>query len=102
MCSILQCNIRTVYPKIDIRQEMSILDSVFAPIPPIISNCNITILWSNVLNEKDARKRNNGTWSPNHFVPLVSPGIQNDSSNGSQSTSLAAVSHSFVNECSKL
>lgn len=81
---------------------MSILDSVFAPIPPIISNCKITILWSNALNEKDARKTNNGIWSPNHFVPLISTGTHNDPSNESQSTSLAVVSYSFVNERLKL
>ena len=102
LCSVLQCNIRTVCPKIDFRQHMSILDNVFAPIPPITSNCKITILWSNASKEKDARETNNGVWSPNHFVPLISPGIHNDSSNASQSTSLAAVSHSFANECSKL
>ncbi|CAF3848636.1 unnamed protein product [Rotaria sp. Silwood1] len=88
LCNILQCNIRSVYPKIDFQQYMAICDNVFTPVLPIIANCNIVIMWSNASNEKDAREANNGTWSPNHFVPLIPPAIHNDSNNGNQSTSL--------------
>jgi hypothetical protein len=77
---------------------MAILDNVFTPVSPIVANCNIGILWSHGLNEKDAREANNGIWSPNHFVPLISPGIHNDSNNGNQSTSITVVSYSSVNE----
>ncbi|CAF4172245.1 unnamed protein product [Rotaria sordida] len=64
----------------------AIWDSVFTPIPPVIGNCNIAILWSNTLHEKDARETYNDTWRPNHFVPLLSPPILNEFS--SQSVSL--------------
>ena len=89
LCSVLQCNIKSVYPKIDFQHYMAVLDSVFTPVPPSIAKCSVTILWSHALNEKDARQTNNGTWSPNHFVPLLSPPIPNEFN--SQSASLAVV-----------
>ncbi|CAF2838467.1 unnamed protein product [Rotaria sp. Silwood2] len=89
LCNVLRCNIRSVYPKIDFQQYMVVWDNVFMPVSPIIANCNIVIMWSNALNEKNAREANNGTWSPNHFVPLIPAGIHNDSNNDDQSTSLA-------------
>ncbi|CAF1375663.1 unnamed protein product [Rotaria sordida] len=68
---------------------MAILNNVFTPVTPIIANCNIAILWSHVLNEKDARETNNGTWSPNHFVPLMLSPIRNEFNNINEPTSLA-------------
>ncbi|CAF3989736.1 unnamed protein product [Rotaria sp. Silwood1] len=88
LCNVLQCDIRSVYPKSDFQQYMTTWDNVFTPVSPIIANCNIVIMWSHALNEKDAREANNGTWRPNHFVRLISPAIHNDSINGNQSTSL--------------
>jgi hypothetical protein len=102
LCNVLQCSIRSVYPKIDFQYYMAIWDTVFTPVPPILSNCNIAILWSHALNEKNAREANNGTWSPNHFVPLVSPGIHNDSNNGNRSMSLAVVSYTSVSGNSRI
>ena len=93
LCSVLQCNIKSVYPKIDFQHYMAVLDSVFTPVPPSIAKCSVTILWSHTLNEKDARQTNNGTWSPNHFVPLMSPSIRSSSDNGNQLMSLAVVSY---------
>ncbi|CAF3774135.1 unnamed protein product [Rotaria sp. Silwood1] len=72
LCNVLKCNIRSIYPKIDFREDMTTLNNVFTPAPPVIANCNIEILWSHVLNETAARAANNGAWSPNHFVPLLS------------------------------
>jgi len=92
LCNVLQCNIRSVYPKIDFHYYMAIWDNLFTPIPPVNSSCNITILWSNALNEKDAREIYNGTWRPNHFVPLMSPPIRNELNNANQSASLLRVS----------
>jgi len=81
---------------------MAILDNVFTPIPPIISNCNIAILWSHAFNEKQARETTGGTWSPNHFVPLLSPPIRNEFNNINQSTPFAVVSYSSVNKNSRI
>ncbi|CAF4943011.1 unnamed protein product [Rotaria socialis] len=72
LCSVLGCNIRRIYPNIDFRDDMVFLNNIFTPIPPITTNCEVTILWSHAKHEKDARDANHGTWSPNHFVPLMS------------------------------
>ncbi|CAF3376885.1 unnamed protein product, partial [Rotaria socialis] len=81
LCNILRCNIRSIYPRIDFREDMEILNNSFRPTSPIIANCSITIFWSHVLNEIDVRAQNNMTWSPNHFVPLMSPPAYGDSDN---------------------
>ena len=74
LCNVLQCNIRSVYPRIDFSPNyMTLWDSVFSPVPPVIANCSIAILWSHMEHENDVRAMNNGTWSPNHFVPLLLP-----------------------------
>ncbi len=72
---------------------MAILDNVFSPIPPNIANCNISILWSSCLNEQDNRMHNNGTWIPNHFVPLLSPSVLNELDNANQTRPSAVVSY---------
>ena len=72
---------------------MAILDNVFSPIPPNIANCNISILWSCCLNEQDNRMHNNGTWIPNHFVPLLSPSVLNELDNANQTRPSAVVSY---------
>ncbi|CAF3498345.1 unnamed protein product [Rotaria socialis] len=51
---------------------MVFLNNIFTPITPITTNCEVTILWPNPTHEKHAREANHGTWSPNHFVPLMS------------------------------
>ncbi|CAF3372377.1 unnamed protein product [Rotaria socialis] len=81
LCNILRCNIRSIYPRIDFREDMEILNNSFRPTSPIIANCSITIFWSHALNEIDVRAQNNMTWSPNHFVPLMSPPAYDDSDN---------------------
>ncbi|CAF4749070.1 unnamed protein product [Rotaria sp. Silwood1] len=75
-------------PLVTASELRGIWDNLFTPIPPVNSNFNIAILWSNVLNEKDARETHNGTWSPNHFVLLMSLPIRNEFNNTSQSASL--------------
>ena len=78
LCSVLRCNIRSIYPQIDVREDIAIANSIFMPRPHIIANCEISLLWSNTSNETRARIANNFAWSPNHFVPLVSPLAQDD------------------------
>jgi hypothetical protein len=70
---------------------MAILDNVFTPIAPNVANCNISILWSSCLNEQDNRMHNNGTWNPNHFVPLLSPCALNEFDNNTSQTRPPAV-----------
>ncbi len=97
LCSVLKCNIRSVYPKIDFREYMAIMNNVFTPIPPIVANCEITILWSHTLNETYARAANNGAWSPNHFIPLLSAPMEPESDHSNQSMSTVTVSYYYIN-----
>ena len=97
LCNVLQCNIRSVYPRIDFSPDyMTLWDSVFTPVPPGIASCSIAILWSHMNNENVVRAMNNGTWSPNHFVPLLLPNNIPTESEGynNQSTLVHVVSHS--------
>jgi hypothetical protein len=99
LCSLLKCNIRTILPNIDTRDDLTIFNSAIThipPIPPIIANCTITILWSNALNEIEARMANNSEWSPNHFVPLMLPVEQNKKSHPDQSNLTLVVSYIHV------
>ncbi len=101
LSTVLQCNIRSVCPRVDFPGAMEVLNSIFTPASPIIANYEIAILWSHVWNERLAREANNGTWSPNHFVPLISASIRNGSNNGNQSALLTVVSYLSVNENSR-
>ncbi|CAF1489052.1 unnamed protein product [Adineta ricciae] len=87
LCNVLQCNIGSVYPQIDFQHYMALWNSVFRPVPPVIANCSIALLWSHAQYENNARAINNGTWSPNHFVPLVSTNIPDESEHYSNSES---------------
>ena len=92
LCNVLRCNIRSIYPKIDFLEYMEVLNNIFTPVSPIIANCEITILWSHALHEMDARATNNGIWSPNHFVPLMSPIAHYESDDSNKSAPIVVVS----------
>nr|AEN94422.1 hypothetical protein [Adineta vaga] len=79
LSTVIKCNIRSVYPEIDFRREMAIMNDVFSPAPPVNANHEIKILWSNVWSEMNVRSVNDNIWSPNHFVPLMLPSVQNES-----------------------
>jgi hypothetical protein len=97
LCSVLRCNIRIIYPEIDFQEDMAFLNNGFTPAPPNITNCKIAILWSHVLNEINARAINNTVWSPNHFVPLMSPIVDYESDDSNKSTPIFVVSYLPVN-----
>ena len=97
LCTLLQCNIRSVYPNIDFRDDMMIVNRIFTPVPPTHANYQITILWSHANKESNARALNNGAWSPNHFVPLLSRVEHSQESNRrNQSAPTAKVSFSLL------
>ena len=96
LCNILQCNIRSVYPKIDFQSHMALWDSVFTPVLPTIANCTIMILWSSGVAENDVRTLNNGTWSPNHFVPLLLPDMNDQSDHNGRPTLKKGVSYTVA------
>jgi hypothetical protein len=71
LCSVLGCNIRSIYPEIDYRADLMIMNDVFTPRLSILAKCEISILWCHTLAEMAARANNKNAWSPNHFVPLL-------------------------------
>ncbi len=96
LCNVLKCNIRSIYPKIDFREHLAVMNNVFTPAPSIIANYEITILWSHVWDEIVAQASNNNAWSPNHFVPLLSSAAHRASDHGNKSPTFV-VSYSSVN-----
>jgi hypothetical protein len=106
LCTVMKCNIRTIYPQIDVQYHTAIANNVFMPLPPAVATCEVKILWSHTSNENEARITNNSAWSPNHFVPLMLPFFQHESNNTNQSVIILPVviflfvnKHAYIYKC---
>ena len=76
LASVMQCEIHSVYPHIDYRADMKIMNSAYKPVLASIPvRARLFIFWTNTMDESSvkARPHSGGVWSPNHFVPLVQP-----------------------------
>jgi hypothetical protein len=76
LANVLRCEIQSVYPYIDYRAEMKIMNTIHKPtLVSILNIKRMVIFWTNSEDELVVRARPDcgGIWSPNHFVPLVSP-----------------------------
>lgn len=73
LTNVLKCNIRSIYPEMENRPDLSVMNTTFRPIGGSSSSETICIFWTHTLDEMSVRSRNAGTWSPNHFVPLLYP-----------------------------
>ena len=76
LASVVQCEIHSIYPYIDYRAEMKIMNSPYKPaLTSIPTRGRLFIFWTNTMDESSAKARpqSGGVWSPNHFVPLVQP-----------------------------
>jgi len=102
LSNLLKCNIRSVFPNIDTREDMAIFNSVISPAPAVIANCMVTILWSHTMQEIDARIVNNGSWSPNHFVPLMFVADQDNIDESNQAKFIHVVSYMHVSQSLQL
>jgi hypothetical protein len=76
LTNVLNCDVQSVYPYIDYRAEMKIMNALYKPLDtstPV--NGRLLIFWTSTQDELSTRNRpgNGGLWSPNHFVPLVQP-----------------------------
>lgn len=74
LASVLQCEIQSVYPYIDYRAEMKIMNAVYKPIETSIPSIGrVIIFWSSTEDQVSTKARpgNRGVWNPNHFVPLL-------------------------------
>ena len=74
LANVLRCEIQSVYPYIDYRAEMKIMNTIYKPATVSVSKIRrIVIFWTNTKDELVVRARPDcrGIWSPNHFVPLL-------------------------------
>jgi hypothetical protein len=71
LSNILKCNIRSIYPRIDYRQDLNIMNSTFEYARSNLTTNIISIFWTHTKSETYVRNNNSGNWTPNHFVPLV-------------------------------
>ena len=74
LANVLGCDVQSVYPYIDYRAEMKIMNAVYKPMNISASNkTKLIIFWTSSQDELSTRNRpdSGGIWSPNHFVPLV-------------------------------
>jgi hypothetical protein len=76
LASVVHCEIHSIYPYIDYRAEMKIMNSPYKPLVTSIPiRGRLFIFWTNTMDEASAKARphSGGVWSPNHFVPLIQP-----------------------------
>ncbi|CAF2182230.1 unnamed protein product, partial [Rotaria magnacalcarata] len=81
LSNVLKCNIRSIYPVIDYRPDLNIMNNTFEHAQHSIASTTICIFWTHTQREIDARQSNAGNWSPNHFVPLLLPSDNSQSQN---------------------
>ena len=99
LCNILECNIRSFCPSIDMNPTaLAMVNKVFTPMPSRKAKFTIAILWSHAETEMNAKAANHGHWSPNHFVPLLSEG---GSSTSNDDSGLPSIPVQFLPELTK-
>lgn len=94
LANVLQCEVQSVYPYIDYRAEMKIMNAVYKPVGVTVAyNRKIIIFWSSTEDEVSTRTRpgNSGVWNPNHFVPLVKKHKSVRKTNNEQTTMIPDV-----------
>jgi len=94
----LHCEIQSVFPYIDYRAEMKIMNSVYKPIERSVSNnARIFIFWSSTEDETSTKARpgNGGIWNPNHFVPLLQKSRNYEATSGGQANTVPNVNIKF-------
>lgn len=97
LTNVLQCEIQSVYPYIDYRAEMKMMNTIYKPTATTTITVSkmrrVIILWTNTDDELVVRARPDckGSWSPNHFVPLLSANRSMRTNIVSENTLLPAV-----------
>ncbi|CAF3731061.1 unnamed protein product [Rotaria socialis] len=81
LSNVLKCNIQSVYPTIDYRSDLNIMNNTFEHAQCSIASKTICLFWTHTESEIEARRSNAGNWSPNHFVPLLLPSDNSQSQN---------------------
>lgn len=99
LATVLQYEIYSIYPYIDYRAEMKIMNSSYKPVLTSIPvRGRVFIFWSNTMDELSVKDRpqGNGVWSPNHFVPLVQSQQRITASSNNEITSVSEVEIRFI------
>lgn len=74
LTNVIQYEIQSVYPYIDYRAQMKVMNCIYRPTVQMSSNIKrVFIFWTNTKDELTVKAHpdHDGIWSPNHFVPLV-------------------------------
>ena len=99
LASVLQCEVQSVYPYIDYRAEMKIMNAVYKPAEiSVSSNGRVIIFWSSTEDEVSTRARpgNNGIWNPNHCVPLLQQHRNSQTATKMRASTIRDVKHERV------
>ncbi|CAF1213513.1 unnamed protein product [Adineta steineri] len=94
LANVLRCEIQSVYPYIDYRAEMKIMNTVYKPVDTYASNKGrLIIFWTSTEDELSTRNRlgSGGVWSPNHFVPLLKPSERHRTASNERSRAIPQV-----------
>ncbi|CAF4230040.1 unnamed protein product [Rotaria magnacalcarata] len=81
LSNVLKCNMQSVYPTIDYRSDLNIMNNTFEHAQYSIASKTICLFWTHSESGIEARRNNAGNWSPNHFVPLLLPSHNSQSQN---------------------
>ncbi|CAF4236847.1 unnamed protein product [Rotaria magnacalcarata] len=81
LINVLKCNIQSVYPTIDYRSDLNIMNNTFEHAQCSIASKTICLFWTHTESKIEARRSNAGNSSPNHFVPLLLPSDNSQSQN---------------------
>ncbi|CAF4618266.1 unnamed protein product, partial [Rotaria magnacalcarata] len=65
LSNVLNCNIQSVYPTIDYRSDLNIMNNTFEHAQCSIASKTICLFWTHTESEIEARRSNAGNWSPN-------------------------------------
>lgn len=71
LTNVLKCNIRSIYPKMENRPDLDVMNTTIHHIDCNTSSKTICLFWTHTRDELSVCSSNGGQWSPNHFVPLL-------------------------------
>lgn len=71
MSNVLECSIYSVYPIIDYRPELDIVNRTLEYAQSTTSSKTVFIFWTHTQSESHVCRINTRNWTPNHFVPLL-------------------------------
>lgn len=98
LASVLHCEIHSVYPYIDYRAEMKIMNASYKPVQTSVPiRGRVIMFWTSTTDEASTRARPNsgGIWSPNHFVPLLHPNTRFQETANEQINSILEVGFNY-------